>query len=249
MEAFAAAIFACTPDTGAFEPVKRLTQQGRARDDWGDWFGCDNSTLAWHYPIPTITFGAIHTSPRRSPRVHRPRAQSNRLVPVSRTLERFNRSGTRQSHYLRLRSGSLSRRPAWRRILPKRLHLRTRSQSGSTRGSETRRRHVFRRTRADEQAVRVSRVTRQLVSSRRRCAPGPMARFTWWTCIASSSSTRDGFPPNGSRNSTCAPATTKVASTALCEQAKSLHRSKPATIFHRRNSLPRSTRRTERHAI
>ncbi len=33
------------PDTGEFEAASGLTQQGRVRDDWGDWFGCDNSTL------------------------------------------------------------------------------------------------------------------------------------------------------------------------------------------------------------
>src|SRR5262249_4908392 len=44
--------FRMNPDTGAFEPASGLTQQGRARDDWGNWFGCDNSTAAWHYPIP-----------------------------------------------------------------------------------------------------------------------------------------------------------------------------------------------------
>src|SRR5262249_55328628 len=43
--------FRVNPDTGAFEPASGLTQQGRTRDDWGDWFGCDNSTAAWHYPI------------------------------------------------------------------------------------------------------------------------------------------------------------------------------------------------------
>ncbi len=39
------------PDTGAIEPATGRTQQGRVRDDWGNWFGCDNSTLGWHYPL------------------------------------------------------------------------------------------------------------------------------------------------------------------------------------------------------
>jgi putative membrane-bound dehydrogenase-like protein len=43
--------FRIDPDRGLIEPVIGQTQQGRARNDWGDWFGCDNSMLARHYPI------------------------------------------------------------------------------------------------------------------------------------------------------------------------------------------------------
>jgi len=43
--------FRIRPDLGSIEPVTGTTQQGRVRNDWGDWFGCDNSTLIRHYPI------------------------------------------------------------------------------------------------------------------------------------------------------------------------------------------------------
>jgi putative membrane-bound dehydrogenase-like protein len=43
--------FRIRPDLGQIEPVTGTTQQGRVRNDWGDWFGCDNSTLIRHYPI------------------------------------------------------------------------------------------------------------------------------------------------------------------------------------------------------
>jgi len=43
--------FRMRPDTGEFELVSGLTQQGRVRDDAGHWFGCDNGTLARHYPL------------------------------------------------------------------------------------------------------------------------------------------------------------------------------------------------------
>ncbi len=43
--------FRIRPDTGEIEPVIGRTQQGRVRDDWGNWFGCDNSTLLRHYPL------------------------------------------------------------------------------------------------------------------------------------------------------------------------------------------------------
>src|ERR1051325_3904873 len=83
--------FRVNPDTGVFEPESGLTQQGRARDDWGEWFGCDNSTAAWHYPIHDYYL-------RRNPYVVAPTpriaiaagANGNLLYPISRTLERFN---------------------------------------------------------------------------------------------------------------------------------------------------------------
>jgi putative membrane-bound dehydrogenase-like protein len=43
--------FRLKPDTGDIEPATGRSQQGRVRNDWDDWFGCDNSTLAWHYPL------------------------------------------------------------------------------------------------------------------------------------------------------------------------------------------------------
>jgi putative membrane-bound dehydrogenase-like protein len=83
--------FRMDPDTGAFEPASGLTQQGRVRDDWDNWFGCDNSTIAWHYPMPDHYL-------RRNPFVTAPNPRlsiatgddPNLLHPASRTLERFN---------------------------------------------------------------------------------------------------------------------------------------------------------------
>ena len=43
--------FRIEPDTGAIEPASGRSQQGRVRNDWGDWFGCDNSNLGWHYAL------------------------------------------------------------------------------------------------------------------------------------------------------------------------------------------------------
>ena len=86
--------FRLRPDQGEFEPASGLTQQGRARDDWDNWFGCDNSTLLWHYPL------ADHYA-RRNPRVAAPEPRvfvpadtdPNQLFPTSRLLERFNDPG------------------------------------------------------------------------------------------------------------------------------------------------------------
>ena len=83
--------FRMKPDTGEFEPASGLTQQGRVRDDWGNWFGCDNSTLAWHYPIPDHYIRRNPHVPAPSPRVSVAGGDDpNLLHPISRTLERFN---------------------------------------------------------------------------------------------------------------------------------------------------------------
>ncbi len=83
--------FRMNPDTGAFEAAAGLTQQGRVRDDWGNWFGCDNSTLIRHYPLPDhyVRRNPHVTAP--SPSVFVPGdADPNQLFPASRTLTRYN---------------------------------------------------------------------------------------------------------------------------------------------------------------
>ncbi len=86
--------FRCNPDTGAFEPASGRTQQGRVRDDWGNWFGCDNSNLCWHYPL------ADHYLRRNSHVVPPPAAvlvprepDPNRLYPVRPSVQLFKLSG------------------------------------------------------------------------------------------------------------------------------------------------------------
>ncbi len=86
--------FRIRPDSGELEPAAGRTQQGRVRDDWGDWFGCDNSTLCRHYPLPDHYL-------RRNPHVAPPPAgvlvsdypDANRLYPVRRQVQLFKLSG------------------------------------------------------------------------------------------------------------------------------------------------------------
>jgi putative membrane-bound dehydrogenase-like protein len=86
--------FRCKPDLGLIEPATGRTQQGRVRDDWGNWFGCDNSTLCRHYPL------ADHYL-RRNPHVAPPAAgvlvpsgpDPNRLYPIQKDLQLFKLSG------------------------------------------------------------------------------------------------------------------------------------------------------------
>ena len=43
--------FRFNPDTGEFDPQSGPSQFGRARDDWGQWFGVQNSFPLWHYVL------------------------------------------------------------------------------------------------------------------------------------------------------------------------------------------------------
>jgi putative heme-binding domain-containing protein len=94
--------FRLNPDTGAFETLAGLTQHGRVRDDWGNWFGCDNGTLLRHYPL---TDHYVRRNPHFSPPspgvAAATYADANRVFPISRPLERFNDP----SHINRVTSG------------------------------------------------------------------------------------------------------------------------------------------------
>ncbi len=79
------------PDEGIMETQSGQTQYGRCRDDWGNWFGGNNSEPMWHYVldehylrrnphlIPPTVRKLVPTVPGAAP-VH----------PQSRTLARFN---------------------------------------------------------------------------------------------------------------------------------------------------------------
>ncbi|MBL9138015.1 MAG: HEAT repeat domain-containing protein [Verrucomicrobiales bacterium] len=79
------------PRTGALETTTGLTQYGRMRDDWGRWFGCDNSRLLLHYSVDERYL-------RRNPHVSFPdpirhldgRPGGRDVYPASRLLERYN---------------------------------------------------------------------------------------------------------------------------------------------------------------
>ncbi len=43
--------FRFKPDTGELDPQSGPSQFGRARDDWGHWFGVQNSFPLWHYVL------------------------------------------------------------------------------------------------------------------------------------------------------------------------------------------------------
>lgn len=82
--------FRINPDSGEIEPAAGRTQQGRVRNDWGDWFGCDNSNLAWHYPLADHLVKRNPFVPPPNPVVNL--APDNKLFPA-RAPQLFNLSG------------------------------------------------------------------------------------------------------------------------------------------------------------
>jgi len=72
------------PDDGRVEAQTGQTQFGTNRDDWGNWFGCNNSNLGWLYAV------ADHYA-RRNPHVAPPPGRANvasdpMLYPAGRVI-------------------------------------------------------------------------------------------------------------------------------------------------------------------
>ena len=84
--------FRIRPDEGLIDPQAGVTQFGRSRDDWGNFFGCDNSTPIWHYVLEDhYTRRNPHLAPPDARRTLAPPQMP--IFPVSRHLERFNDFG------------------------------------------------------------------------------------------------------------------------------------------------------------
>ncbi|QDT90386.1 PVC-type heme-binding CxxCH protein [Gimesia algae] len=87
--------FRFQPETGVLEPVSGRTQQGRVRDDWGNWFGCRNGTLCVHYPVNESYFQKNPYVGSPPPEVSIPKGNNaNQLFPVG-ELVQFHLSGQR----------------------------------------------------------------------------------------------------------------------------------------------------------
>ncbi len=83
--------FRIRPDEGLIDPQTGQTQFGRNRDDWGNWFGGNNSNPMWHFALEDHYL-------RRNPHLAAPDARvhvsiapgASPVFPTSRTLARFN---------------------------------------------------------------------------------------------------------------------------------------------------------------
>ena len=83
--------FRFNPKTAAMETVGGTTQQGRARDDFGRWFGCDNSNALFYFPHEERYFRRNPHAPAPPARVAPPGDfDVGRMYPISRPTERFN---------------------------------------------------------------------------------------------------------------------------------------------------------------
>jgi putative membrane-bound dehydrogenase-like protein len=79
------------PDDGALDAQTGQTQYGRCRDDWGDWFGCNNSNPMYHFVLADHYIRRNRHLAAPDPHVQvsvTPGAAP--VFPVSRTLPRFN---------------------------------------------------------------------------------------------------------------------------------------------------------------
>ena len=83
--------FRFEPDAGRFEAETGQAQFGRHRDDWGNWFGNNNSVLAWHYLLDDSD---LRRNPKLAPTdLVRVLDADRRLHPISRPAARFNDPG------------------------------------------------------------------------------------------------------------------------------------------------------------
>ena len=82
------------PGDGALELQPGRTQYGRHRDDWGNWFGGNNSVWAWHYFLPEHYLARNpHLVVRETLRKVAAYPDPNRVFPISATMRRFNWPG------------------------------------------------------------------------------------------------------------------------------------------------------------
>ncbi|MBX9677992.1 MAG: c-type cytochrome [Gemmataceae bacterium] len=83
--------FRLKPDTGEFETATGQTQFGRCRDDFGNWFGCNNTNPLYHFVLEEHYM-------RRNPYLIPPAAKidvsatpgASRVYPISKPQPRFN---------------------------------------------------------------------------------------------------------------------------------------------------------------
>jgi putative membrane-bound dehydrogenase-like protein len=83
--------FRFRPNDGAFQAQAGLAQYGRHRDDWGNWFGIENATPAWHYYLPEQyllrnPFLAVRGTRQVMPNY----ADNTRVFAASKQTQRFN---------------------------------------------------------------------------------------------------------------------------------------------------------------
>jgi len=104
----AAATFRFQPDTGELDPQSGPAQFGRNPDNWGNWFGVQNSWPLWHYVLQDHYIRAIRTSPRPIPS-SKSSAKKPTSVPLRQIGKAFPQFQRIRPLHLGLRGDDLSR--------------------------------------------------------------------------------------------------------------------------------------------
>jgi putative membrane-bound dehydrogenase-like protein len=84
--------FRFKPDTGEMELTSGQSQYAKVRDDWGNWFGANNSNPAWHVVLEDkhLARNPVLAAPQT---IRMLQPVSPPVFPTSRTLPRFNEPG------------------------------------------------------------------------------------------------------------------------------------------------------------
>jgi putative membrane-bound dehydrogenase-like protein len=206
--------FRIHPDTGELDPQTGMTQFGRCRDDWGNWFGGNSGYPFWHCALADHYTRRNPNAAPPDPRVYLmdpPLFAS--VFPISRTLPRFNAPDTADRFTSACGAGiyrdelfgpNFSASYFVCEPVHNLVHHEVMSPKGVTfTGSRPAGREKAEFLASSDNWFRPTQVR-----------TGPDGALGWSTCIASSSNIPSGFPRIGSRGSTCVPATTRVAFTA-----------------------------------
>jgi len=78
------------PDTGEIETDSGMSEYGRDRDDWGEWFGCDNNHPMWHFVLSDRYTRRNPHVPPPDPRVQLMVPSPPKLYPISKAEKRYH---------------------------------------------------------------------------------------------------------------------------------------------------------------
>ena len=82
--------FRIRPESGAFDPQSGPSQFGRNRDDWGNWFGVQNSHPLWHYVLADHYIRRNPHFAPPNPKHHVITPPNPKVFPVSKLQKRYH---------------------------------------------------------------------------------------------------------------------------------------------------------------
>ncbi|MSU27809.1 MAG: hypothetical protein EXS27_07830 [Pedosphaera sp.] len=96
--------FRFKPDTGELDAQSGPSQFGRNPDDWGDWFGVQNSWPLWHYVLQEHYIRRNPHVPAPDPIVQVVTPKNSPVLPTSPLEKRFHSSTRRATSQARARA-------------------------------------------------------------------------------------------------------------------------------------------------